>query len=162
MLINTPFNGSNAQVRGASVGFIGNLIWGFGIQANATVLDQKYGSYTDQFNKAGKLPLPYLSTFSYTISPYYERGPIQARVSYTWRSKYLNTVGTETDAPTYVNAWGQLDAQAAYNVTDRLAVTIAAQNILDATERPTTNGDLPLAWNRYGTRITAGVTFRMF
>lgn len=162
MLINTPFNGSNAQVRGASVGFTGNLIWGFGIQANATVLDQKYGSYSDKFNAAGKLPLPYLSKFSYTVSPFFERGPVQARVSYTWRSKYLDTVGTETDAPTYVNAWGQLDAQAAYNVTDRLAVTIAAQNLLDSTERPTTNGNLPLAWNRYGTRLTAGVTFRMF
>ncbi len=111
MLINTPFNGSNAQVRGASIGFVGNLIWGFGLQANATVLDQKIWLLYRSVQQGGQPAVPYLSKFSYSISPYYERGPIQARVSYTWRSKYLNTVGTETDAPNYINAWGQLDAQ---------------------------------------------------
>lgn len=162
MLINAPFNGSNAKIKGVSLNFTGNLIWGFGIQANGTYLHQKYGSFVDQYNVAGKLPLPYLSKWSYTISPYYERGPIQARISYTWRSKYITDVGSEVDAPQFISSWGQLDAQASYNVSDRLSVNVAAQNILDGMQHPFTTGGLPLSWSKYGTRLTAGVTFRMF
>lgn len=84
MLIYAPFNGSSAKIPGVSVGWQGNIWNGFGLQTNATWLDQDNGSYTDQYNKAaGKLPMPCVTKWSHTISPYYEKGPIQARLSYT-------------------------------------------------------------------------------
>ena len=162
MLIFSPFNGSNAAIKGISAGFTGNIAYGFGIQLNGTFLKQKYGSFTDQYNQTGKLPLPYLSKWSYTISPYFEWGPVQARVSYTWRSKYITQVGNELTQPAYLDAWGQLDAQASYNISKRLQVNVAAQNILDSVQRPLTTGDLPLGFSRYGTRLTFGLTYRMF
>lgn len=162
MLIYAPFNGSNAKIPGISVGYQGDLWWGFGIQANATFLDQQYGSYTDQYNTGGgKLPMPYLSRWSYTVSPYYERGPIQARISYTYRSKYNTALGSDITPPSYVDGWGQLDASASYNLNDHLSFNVAAQNLIDDLQHPYTNGGLPLGWAKYGTRITFGVTYKM-
>ncbi|ESQ82521.1 hypothetical protein AEAC466_16785 [Asticcacaulis sp. AC466] len=162
MLIYAPFNGSNAKIPGISVGYQGDLWWGFGIQANATFLDQQYGAYTDAYNTgSGKLPMPYLSRWSYTISPYYEKGPIQARVSYTYRSKYNTSIGSDLTPPTYVDGWGQLDASASYNINDQLSLNMSAQNIIDDLQHPYTNGGLPLGWAKYGTRITFGVTYKM-
>ncbi|MGN6207105.1 TonB-dependent receptor [Asticcacaulis sp.] len=162
MLIYAPFNGSNAKIPGISVGYQGDLWYGFGIQANVTFLDQQYGGYTDQYNTGGgKLPMPYLSRWSYTVSPYYERGPIQARISYTYRSKYNTSIGSDLTPPTYVDGWGQLDASASYNVNDNLSFNVAAQNIIDDLQHPYTNGGLPLGWAKYGTRITFGVTYKM-
>jgi iron complex outermembrane receptor protein len=160
MLVYAPFNGSNAKIPGISVGYQGNLPFGFGIQANITYLDQQYGSFTDAYNVASKLPMPYLSRWSYTISPYYEKGPIQARISYTYRSKYTTDVD-ESTAPQYVDGWGQLDASASYNLNDRLSFNVAAQNILDNLQHPYTTGGLPISWSKYGTRVTVGVTYKM-
>jgi iron complex outermembrane receptor protein len=161
MLIYAPFNGSSAKIPGISVGYQGNLPYGFGIQANVTFLDQQYGSYTDEFNDAGKLPMPYLSKWSYTVSPYYEKGPIQARVSYTFRSKYTTQVRSDLVPAQYIDGWGQLDASASYNLNSHLSFNMSAQNLLDDMQHPYTNGGLPLSWNKYGTRITFGVTYKM-
>ena len=161
MLVNAPFNGSNAKIKGISVGYQGNLPWGFGIQTNATFLDQEYGSYQDQYNtSSGKLALPYLSKWSYTISPYYEKGPLQARISYTFRTKYNTSLGNDLIPPSYVDGWGQLDASASYKVGNRVTLNVSAQNILDDLQHPYTTGGLPLGWSKYGTRITFGVTFK--
>ncbi|CAL4869937.1 hypothetical protein MMA231_04229 (plasmid) [Asticcacaulis sp. MM231] len=162
MLIYAPLNGSNAKIPGISVGYQGNLWWGFGIQANVTFLDQQYGSFTDDFNKtSGKLPMPYLSRWSYTISPYYEKGPIQARISYTARSKYNTQLASDLVPANYVDGWGQLDASASYNLNDQLSFNVSAQNIIDDLQHPYTTGGLPLSWSKYGTRITFGVTYKM-
>jgi iron complex outermembrane receptor protein len=162
MLIYAPFNGSNAKIPGMSVGYQGDLWFGFGIQANVTFLDQQYGSFTDDYNQtSGKLPMPYLSKWSYTVSPYYEKGPIQARISYTFRSKYTTDVGSETTAAQYVDGWGQLDASASYNVNDHMSLNISGQNLLDNMQHPYTTGGLPLSWSKYGSRLTIGVTYKM-
>jgi iron complex outermembrane receptor protein len=105
--------------------------------------------------------MPYLSRWSYTVSPYYEKGPIQARNSYTYRSKYNVALGSDTVPPSYVDGWGQLDASASYNLNDNLSFNVAAQNIIDDLQHPYTNGGLPLGWAKYGTRITFGVTYKM-
>jgi iron complex outermembrane receptor protein len=162
MLINAPFNGNNAKIPGVSVGWQGDIAYGFGVQANVTWLGEEYEAFVDKYNPTpAKMPMPYLSKWSYTVSPYYEKGPIQARVSYTFRSKYTTAIGTERTAPSYVDGWGQLDASASYNVNDQLSFNVAAQNILDDMQHPYTTGGLPLAWSKYGTRLTFGVTYRI-
>jgi iron complex outermembrane receptor protein len=161
MLVNSSFNGSNAKIPGISVGYQGNLPYGFGIQANATFLDQQYQSYTDAYNKSGgKLALPYLSKWSYTVSPYYEKGAWQARVSYTYRTKYNVTLGNDLVPPSNVDGWGQLDASASYKVNSHISLNVAAQNLLDGEQHPYTTGGLPLSWSKYGTRVVFGVSFK--
>lgn len=161
MLVKSPYNGSSAKIPGFAIGYQGNIAYGFGIQANVTFLDQQYKGYTDQYNtNGGKLAMPYLSKWSYTISPYYEKGPIQARVSYTYRTKYNVSLGNDLIPPSYVDGWGQLDASASYAVNDRISVNVAAQNILDNLQHPYTTGGLPLGWSKYGTRLIFGISFK--
>jgi len=161
MLVNSSLNGSNAKISGISVGYQGNLPWGFGIQTNATFLDQQYSSYQDQYNtKAGKLAMPYLSKWSYTVSPYYEKGPWQARLSYTYRTKYNVTLGNDLVPPSFIDGWGQLDASASYKINSHIALNVSGQNLLDNLQHPYTSGGLPQGWSKYGTRISFGITFK--
>ncbi len=184
ILMNTPYNGSNAAVTGVSLSYIGELKWGFGIQTNVTWLDQKYGSFntaqtitgttlddngnpipvtTTEANAVEKVPLPYLSKWSYTIAPYYEKGPWQAHLSYTWRSKYSQTVSaslTNGTPPTYTAAFGQLDGSVSYQINKQIQLVASATNILDPMVKPFTTGGLPLGWSKYGTRVSVGLTYK--
>ncbi len=179
ILMNTPYNGANAKVTGVSLSYVGEIKWGFGIQANATWLDQKYGSFdtsetitgsnagtpvtTTLTNSDEKVPLPFLSKWSYTIAPYYEKGPWQAHLSYTWRSKYSQTTdSSETNGtpPEYTAAFGQLDASVTYIITKQVQLTASATNILDPLVKPFTTGGLPLGWTKYGSRVSVGLTYK--
>ncbi len=183
ILMNTPYNGSKAAVTGLSLSYIGQIKWGFGIQANVTYLDQRYGSFdtseeitgiegsstgstpvtTSESNTPEKVPLPYLSKWSYTIAPYYEKGPWQAHLSYTWRSKYSQTTSadeTNGTPPTYTAAFGQLDGSITYVINKQVQINASATNLLDPEVKPFTTGGLPLGWSKYGTRVSVGLTYK--
>lgn len=184
ILMNTPYNASKAKVTGVSASYIGELKWGFGIQANVTWLDQQSGSFnesqtvtgttldskgnpvpvtTNETNLNEKVPLPYLSKWSYTLSPYYEKGAWQAHLSYTWRSSYSTTTGSSQGngtPPTYVAAFGQLDGSVSYQINKQIQLVASATNILDPLVKPFTTGGLPLGWSKYGTRVSVGLTYK--
>ena len=181
MLVSTPTNLDKATVAGISLGWQGDIAWGFGVATNITLLDVSSSTYTTEGgtdaqgntiegSTAGELELPYFSKTSYTIAPYYEKGPVQARVSYTWRSKYVSgysasgTYGgySSEDLANYTDAWGQLDAQVSYNlVGERLLATLSAQNLLDSVVTPYTTGALPLGWSKFGRRVSVGLTYKL-
>jgi iron complex outermembrane receptor protein len=181
MLVTTPTNLDKARVLGISMGWQGDIIWGFGIATNVTGLAPTSSSYTSaggtdaQGNPvagstAGRLELPYLSKWSYTIAPYYEKGPIQARLSYTWRSKYISSYAasgtyggySSENLAQYTDAWGELDGQISYKIIgDHLEAVFSAQNLLDKVVKPYTTGSLPLGWSKYGTRLSLGLTYKL-
>jgi iron complex outermembrane receptor protein len=180
MAVTTPTNLTKAHITGVSLGWQCDIAWGFGVAANITYLDVSTATYstpdlTDARgnvvagSKAGVLRLPYLSRTSYTIAPYYERGPIQARLSYTWRSKYIRdysasgTYGgySSEDLASYSDEWGQLDGQVSYDLmAGRMQAFLSAQNILDKVVKPYTTGALPLGWSKYGTRLSVGLSYK--
>jgi len=110
----------------------------------------------------GSLPLEGLSKNSYNVTTFYEQGPLQVRLAYNWRSKYLlavNVNGTNgTDGsplnpngvrcgttpndhcvawglPTYNDDYGQLDGSVFYKLTERVSFGLEAQNISNAENR---------------------------
>jgi len=89
-----PFDGLGVQ---------GNLTWARAIRTNLT-------------NVATGLPLneyPGLSKWTYNASIYYDRGWLNARLSYNYRSDWLDTVASATNAnlPIYRQAEGYLDGK---------------------------------------------------
>ena len=104
-----------------------NLIWGFGVQANYTFADADVKSAS-----LAATGLPFLSRNTVTISPYYEHGPIQARVSYNRRSKYFYRYG-RVRSQDYADSYRQLDAQVSYAINKNVGVTASASNLLDET-----------------------------
>jgi TonB-dependent receptor len=167
---------------------------GFGISANYTYIDskqelyhpftQKYCPAHGSFNNASlsiygcdtnglpftSMPIQYLSKNAYNIMFLYDRGPLSARLAYSWRSRFLQGVGTNgtggqdaTSAdparagakdvdwglPTWQEATGQLDFGVDYKFNEHISGNFSASNLTDMVVRQTQQqaiGNMPRAW----------------
>ena len=104
----------------------------------------------------GGLPLTGMSKNAYNLALLYDKGPVSARLAYSWRSKYLqaaNAFGTADGngidrnpaspnfgqaysvnyaLPTWGGSYGQLDLGIHYKVSENLSVAIEGQNLTDS------------------------------
>ncbi len=183
---------------------------GFGMQANFTFVDssrtlykpvlEKYCSGSDgkanlnlNFNGCdtngttfGDLPLQGLSRRAANLAFMYDgKGPLSARLAYSWRSKSLQNVnvngtkgsdGTDTNPaspgfgqhnvawglPTWADAYGQLDASIFYKISEQLSIGLEAQNLTDAKYKQLMDqsiGTKGRAWFVSGPRYTAQMRY---
>jgi TonB-dependent receptor len=160
--------------------FLPNLLKGLGGQLNYTYVDSHRtlktpvtGKYCDSGNGTndtlnvnlngcdtngqtfGDLPLQNLSRNAFNVAMLYDRGPVSARLAYSWRSKYLmgvnvnsanGTNGLNTDPaspnlgqqnltyglPVWGDSYGELDGSIFYNFTQHFTVGFTATNITDS------------------------------
>ena len=85
------------------------------------------------------LPLEGLSKHNFNAAVFYEMGGLQARLAYSWRSRFLLT---RLDCcfpfgPVWNEAAGQADASIAYAPTKNFKIVFEVQNLLDTTTRTT-------------------------
>ncbi len=132
----------------------------------------------------GDLPLVNLSKYAYNAALLYDRGPLSARLAYSWRSKYLlgvnvypvnGTNGVNTDPnspnygqhnvawglPLYADAYGELDASVFYKITANVTVGFEALNVTDSIYRELQTQHIAtstFAW--YGSGRTYSVQLR--
>lgn len=138
--ISQPQNGEDGSIKGFEVAyqhafrFLPAPFDNLGIQANYTYVDSStplIDAITGE-----QLPLPGLSRDSYTLIGYYEDDTFAVRVAYTYRSKYLNSVGgAASGGNTYIDGRGQLDASAQINLTRNLRLTFEGINLTKAIDR---------------------------
>lgn len=138
ILVATPVNIGDAVISGLEFAFTNKLEMGLGLSATATFATSKL-----QLNKSNvgvqSAGIQGVSDNSFSITPFFERGPFEANLSYTYRSDYLTDSGavvtsqpTASDVvPTYQKGYGVLDLGASYQVSDRLEVFLQAVNLLD-------------------------------
>ena len=136
------YNQGDGTIKGAEVGytqffdFLPKPLDGFGVTANYTYVDSATPSPTASDTNGTPLtvPLQGLSKNSYNLIGMYEKGPIQMRIAYNWRDKYvLTTAGNGTGAlPVYVEPYGQLDGSISYNVTSHAVLQFEVRNILNS------------------------------
>jgi TonB-dependent receptor len=167
---------------------------GFGISANYTYIkskqnldhpfDLRYCPAAGSFNNSSlnlygcdtnglpftSLPIMYLSRNAYNLTFLYDKGPLSARLAYSWRGRFLQGVtvnGTQgSDAtsadparngaqdvgwglPTWQEAMGQLDFGIDYKISDRLSGSFSANNLLDTVVKQTQQqhiGNMGRAW----------------
>ncbi|HEV7138659.1 MAG TPA: TonB-dependent receptor [Steroidobacteraceae bacterium] len=160
--------------------FLPGILRGFGTQANFTYVDSHQtlnnpitsayctssSGNPDNLNlnlngcdtdgrTFGDLPLMNLSKYTYNLALLYDRGPLSARLAYSWRSKYLmgvnvhpvnGTNALNTDAssagfgsqnvayglPFYADDYGQLDASVFYKITSNVTLGFEALNLTDS------------------------------
>lgn len=185
-IVTTPTNSEETgKIKGFEIAyqqtydFLPGLLSGFGLGANYTYVDssgvrQSTLSETDPDVAAGTtsnvdtslLPLQGLSKHTINITPFYEKGPLSLRLSYSWRSRFLLTVRDVIVpfAPIMNEGTGQLDGSIFFNLTDNVKVGVQAVNILNEVTRTTQvlNNDLQLAprsWFMNDRRITGVVRF---
>jgi len=117
----------------ADLDFLPGLLSGFGIQANYTYVDS---NVTNPFATAGsniptQVPLEKLSKHSYNLVGLYEKGPITARLAWSWRGKYLDTTyGSGANGiPQFQKPYASLDSSISFNLNKHLAISVDAVNI---------------------------------
>jgi iron complex outermembrane recepter protein len=123
--VSRPQNGGRASVNGFLLSFQEPFPdSGFGVRGNFT--------YSGGTTHTGG-DLPYNSKDAISITPYFEKGPLGASVSYGWRSKYL-AGGYVAGAPsTYTSAYTELDATLSYQITKQVSISVDGLNLLDST-----------------------------
>ncbi|WP_213979093.1 TonB-dependent receptor [Sphingomonas sp. dw_22] len=131
----TTINGGSGSIRGVEIGYrqplsvlfhaIGLHGWidGFGVEANATFNKSKAETPDKR-----EVPVQGASPRLFNLSGYYEKYGISARVNYTYRSKYLDSLG-DAAGDEYWAANGRLDASVQYAVNPRLQVYFQANNL---------------------------------
>jgi iron complex outermembrane recepter protein len=180
-----PINAARGDLKDFEVAyqqyydFLPRLLRGFGTQLNFTYINSHQsvdnpntGTYCEAFDTFavnlngcdtdgrafGNLPLQNISKYAYNAALLYDRGPVSARLAYSWRSKYLlgtnvyplqGTNGTNTDPgspgygqqnvtwglPLYGASYGELDASVFYNITSHITLGVQALNLTDALYR---------------------------
>ncbi len=137
--VSRPINGESAYVRGVEIGFQapfssfvgeGNFFSNFGVLANYTYADSKSEI---QFNgQTVSTLIRGQSRSSYNVIGYYEKGPISTRFAYSWRDSYLDEIRVgNNERSNFIDAYGQLDFNLQYSVTDNIVLTFDALNLLN-------------------------------
>lgn len=139
LLITRPQNIGKASITGIEAGFSYKFPFGFGLAASAT--------YTDSSGRIETAPgvfsdaqLQGVSDTSYSISPFFERGPFEVRLSYTFRSEFTangnispgSNAVTDPDAAIVADGFGTLDLGASLKFAERFEAFVEGTNILDA------------------------------
>ncbi|ESQ88309.1 TonB-denpendent receptor [Asticcacaulis sp. AC460] len=163
--VTVPTNGKGATVKGFELGYrqvFGNLPapWdGLGVQTSFTYAESN-ANYTNAVANVS-YGLEGLSKYSYSLIGFYEKGPVQARLAYTWRDKFLAVASGRNGEPEYFDAYGQLDAGVSYDVTSNFTVYLDGLNLTDTNEFIySVTPDRTKEYRTTGKRISAGVRYR--
>ena len=151
--VSSPFNAQNAKVHGLALQAETDIAWGFGIATNVTYAEANTGT-KDYY-------MPYLSKYTVNIIPYYENGPWQARLSYSYRSKYFTQIG-RLSSKDFTDSYTQVDLSATYNVNDRISIYAKGLNLLDETYYQFSSVTIaPTSFYKNGRQFMIGVNYKM-
>lgn len=165
LLITRPQNIGDATVEGFELGGSYRLGWGLGLSASATFTQSEAEIETAPgvFTTAG---LQGVSEESFSISPFFERGPFEAHLSYTYRSDFSangnispgSNAVTDPEGDIVADGFGTLDFGASYQVTDIFQVFAEGTNI--TAERQAVyqgNETRPYQVHEYGRSFNVGL-----
>ena len=129
---------------------------GFGVQANATIVNGDVGANRDITDL--QFALPGLSD-SANLMVFYENDIVSARLAYNWRDEFLSAFDAD-DAPIYNEKYEQWDANVTWYATDNLDVFFEALNITEETQRVYVRySEQFLRGNQYGARFNIGARY---
>lgn len=162
------------------------LLRGLGFEGNYTYISsQNPGDLYRDINgvEHNDAPMAGLSTHNFNATVFWDHDPFSMRVSYSWRSQYLqstNANGTnptysyfsapntssslQTALPTYGSAYGQFDVGMDVKVNSHFSLRVQGTNVLNATQK-TLMGGYPdgkvyvRSWFQSDRRLTIGGSF---
>lgn len=128
VLMSRPGNIGRAMTQGLEFGLHRRLPSGFGLWASAI--------WVDSHGPQGQARIPGVSSLSYSINPFFERGALSAGLSWNWRSAFRSEADMQgggvsdfTVAPA-----GYLDAQIAFDIHAHAQLVLTASNLTDTTD----------------------------
>ena len=120
--ISRPSNGGAATSEGGTVSYQQMFAYGFGLQANYTILHTSSASG----------PLPFSSKDQVYVSPFFENKWGMVRLTYSWRDDFESSSFNGTSA-VWTAPYTELDANAKINITKNFSILLTATNLLDET-----------------------------
>jgi len=124
-----PSNGESAVVDGWELAAQHTFDSGFGLLANATLVDSD--AELDNADITQVFALTGLSDSTNLIA-FYENGAFQGRIAYNWRDTFLQSLTQGGgDGVTYVEAYSQWDASASYDITEQVTVFVEGINLTE-------------------------------
>lgn len=144
-------NGTGAKLKGVELGlqaplrFLPGIGKNFGVIANVTLTNSNAtynvsGAGT-AVSSTGAITLPSqtvtssffgLSKTTWNATLYYEKGPFQARTSYSYRGPYNDQNSATGNVFEGYGAYTSLDAALRYSINKHLEVSVDATNLLDS------------------------------
>lgn len=137
-LLIRPENAPDGKLYGVEVnwqqqfGFLPGMLGGFGVFANYTYTNGN-ATLAQPYAGRSRFALPGQSKHMWNAALFYERGPVNLRVSYTKRSDYLDEVNA--DVPALDIFWegrGQLDATASVQILDKVNLFFEGKNLTNS------------------------------
>ncbi|WP_417621001.1 TonB-dependent receptor [Parasphingorhabdus sp.] len=136
-LLTSTFNGENGRLYGVEFNyqqqftFLPSPLDGFGFQGNVTFLDGQFDTQTVGGLQTKDIAFQGLSDTIANASLYYEKYGLSARVSYQWRSDWLDTLGG-LGSGEFRKGYENLDLSLRYAINENLTVFADAANLTDA------------------------------
>lgn len=167
--VRVPVNGEGGQIKGIELSGQYAFDWGLGFAVNYTYSDSESGFENDVDST---VPIPGVPEHAFNATVYYQNYGFEARLSYGWRDKSFDSnfgfadqtfVGTTaTDLTRTYGVWNrdyyQVDAQLAYQVTDKLGVTLEGINLTEQDQSQYLQFEnLPFAFESGTRRILFGI-----
>ena len=115
--VTSPVN-SSGKVKGLELSYQQPVGGGFGFISNYTYADAK---------EAGGGPLVGASKNTYNVSGYFENDTFNARVNYSFRSKFYN--GLDRSTAQYQDDTDNVSASIGYKINDNFTVTLDGMNL---------------------------------
>ena len=137
LLITRPQNIGDATVSGIEFGLSYRLPMGLGLAASATFTDSEAEIETAPgvVQSAG---LQGVSDRSFSISPFFEKGPLEVHFSYTYRSDFTangnitpgSNAVTDANAAIVADGFGTLDVGGSWRFNDTFEIFVEGTNLL--------------------------------
>jgi iron complex outermembrane receptor protein len=128
--VSTPLN-TTAEVKGLEFAYLQSLPAGFGVNANYTyTLGQETGKAPGSACGAltnADCTLIGTSKNAYNIGAFFEQDKFSARITYSWRSGFLN--GTSRNSAAFQAPIGTLSASLAYQITENYSIALDGKDL---------------------------------
>lgn len=168
--VQVPINGEGGKIKGIELSGQYAFDLGVGFTVNYTYSDSQSGFVNDVDSD---LPIPGVPENAFNATVYYQNYGFEARVSYGWRDKsfagnfgfadqIFPASGPAVDVTRTYGIWNrdyyQIDAQLAYQITDKLGVTLEAINLTEQDQSQYLQFEnLPFTFESGSRRILFGI-----
>jgi len=135
--LTSTFNGRNGKLYGVEFNYQQQFAFlpapfdGLGFQGNLTLLDGSFDTQVVNGAQRKGIPFQGMSDTIANASLYYEKHGISARISYQWRSDWLDGLGGFGSGESR-KAYDNLDVSLRYKVNEALTLFADASNLTDA------------------------------
>lgn len=158
----TTLNGGEGKLYGVEIAYLQQFVFlpgvwsGFGFQGNLSLLSGDFKAPDGR-----TVDFPGVSDTIANASIFYENYGLSARVSYQWRSQWIDTLSFAGFGDQMRDGYENLDLSVRYAVTDNVSVYFDANNLSDETYVAYEGDALhPTEVEQVGRRYLAGLRFR--